>query len=94
MAKVAKVAMVTATAETVKAELAGRFEDLAHRCLDGTTPGKIEGAKLLELTWSAAVSVDKMRLLREQPPPPGQAEVAAAQTRGPGNGADGCCGRP
>jgi hypothetical protein len=76
---VARLARRVATEEVAKASLDSRFEDLAHRCIDGTTdPRKVNRASLRDWVWSAATSVDKMRLLREQPAPPTEAEQRMA----------------
>jgi hypothetical protein len=47
--------------------LADAFEALAGKLLDGITPAKITETGVKDLTTSAAIAVDKMRLLREQP---------------------------
>ena len=66
VANVQEVARTVAAVEVAKLGLADRFEDLANRCLAETArPERLHGASLRDLTWSAAVSVDKMRLLRE-----------------------------
>jgi len=65
--------------EVAKLGLADRYEDLAHRCINGVTPRKIQDADLRSLVWSSAVSVDKMRLLREQPPPVSEAQLNTAE---------------
>jgi len=66
VANVQEVARTVAAVEVAKLGLADRFEDLANRCLAETArPLRLHGASLRDLTWSAAVSVDKMRLLRE-----------------------------
>ena len=76
---VARLARRVAMEEVARASLDDRFEDLAHRCIDGTRdPRKVKKASLRDLVWSAATSVGKMRLLREQPPPPTEPEQRMA----------------
>lgn len=49
-----------------KGELADRFEELAHRLLDGMArPEKIESATLSQLTVALGILVDKLVLLRK-----------------------------
>jgi hypothetical protein len=74
-AKAARVAKRIAEAEVAKLALGDGCERLARRSLLATElPDKIEEAKLRDLAWTAAIMIDKMRLLREQPPPPTPAE--------------------
>lgn len=47
-------------------DLADRLEDLAHKLLD-KAEGKIGDANLSNVTVALGISIDKMRLLREQP---------------------------
>lgn len=47
--------------------LADEFENIAYRCLGGLTDEKIEAMNGVDLLKTAGISVDKMRLLREQP---------------------------
>jgi transposase-like protein len=49
-----------------KEDLADRLEDLAHKLLDSAT-AKIGDANLSNVTVALGISIDKMRLLREQP---------------------------
>src|SRR5215470_2517454 len=78
-AKAAKVAKRIAEAEVAKLVLDDGCERLARRALLATEfPDKIEGAKLRDLAWTAAVMIDKVRLLREQPAPPTEAEQKMA----------------
>ena len=81
-AKVAIVAKAKEMAKDAAEEAIARIvldegcERLARRCLVATElPGKVEKASLRDLTWTAGVMIDKMRLLREQAPPPTQAEM-------------------
>ena len=51
--------------EIKKADLADRLEDLAHLITD-TMPNKLADADLQKLATSLGITIDKMRLLREQ----------------------------
>jgi hypothetical protein len=53
-------------AEEAAVRLAGGFEDLAERIVDSITDEVIQAANLQQRVTSAAIAVDKMRLLREQ----------------------------
>jgi len=78
-AKAARVAKRIAEAEVAKLALSDGCERLARRSLLATElPDKIEEARLRDLAWTAAIMIDKMRLLREQPPPPTPAEQKMA----------------
>ena len=78
-AKAAKVAKRIAEAEVAKFALSDSCERLARRSLMATKlPDKIEEAKLGGLAWTAAIMVDKMRLLREQPAPPTEVQQRMA----------------
>jgi len=70
---------VRAAREKARAQLADRFEELAQRCLDEVTDAKLESASVRELILGSAIAVDKMRLLREQAPPPGRSEVEMSE---------------
>src|SRR5262245_9384990 len=79
-AKAARVAKRIAEAEVAKLALGDRCGRLARRSLLATElPDKIEEAKLRNLAWTAAIMIDKMRLLREQPPPPSEAGQRMAE---------------
>lgn len=47
--------------------LADAFENLARRCLAAVTDAKLAEADLLDLMRCSGISVDKMRLLRDEP---------------------------
>ena len=57
---------ITRKCEEKKAELALLFEDMAHNALKRAGV-EIENARYAQLMTGAAIAVDKMRLLREQP---------------------------
>jgi hypothetical protein len=48
-------------------ELAGMFDDVAHRTLAGVTQKDIEKANLMQKLTSAGIAVDKAAMLRGQP---------------------------
>lgn len=52
-------------ATRLKGELADKFEDIAHKCVD-MLPGRLEETGAKDLATIAAIATDKMRLLREQ----------------------------
>ena len=57
---------ITEIRNGTRVELADRCEALAHEMAD-SLPQKIEEATLLQTTTAMAITIDKMRLLREQP---------------------------
>lgn len=57
---------IVKSCEAKRAPLADRLEELAHKLIDAI-PGKIEKAKMQEVSVSAGIALDKMRLLRDQP---------------------------
>lgn len=56
---------VTQLRQGKKEDLADRFEEIARQLVDAI-PAKIASAPLQAVATSAAIAVDKMRLLREQ----------------------------
>jgi hypothetical protein len=52
-------------ATRLKGELADKFEDIAHKCVD-MLPGRLDETGAKDLATIAAIATDKMRLLREQ----------------------------
>lgn len=63
-----------------KRDLADKLERVAHGCVDAMTPKKMKSANLRELATSGAIAIDKMRLLRDEGPPPSEAELSAAES--------------
>src|SRR5262245_38877605 len=71
--------MVEAALPGARALLADKLERVANRCFDAITPAKVRASKdIRALATSGAIAIDKMRLLREEPPPPTQAEQKMA----------------
>lgn len=56
---------VTELRNGIREPLADRLEALAHKCLD-VLPGKIDTATASQIAFTLGMSVEKMRLLREQ----------------------------
>jgi len=71
--------MVEAALPNARAALADKLERVANRCFDAITPAKVRASKdIRALATSGAIAIDKMRLLREQPSQPSQAEQKMA----------------
>src|SRR5262249_11856663 len=71
--------MVEAALPNARAALADKLERVANRCFDAITPAKVRASKdIRALATSGAIAIDKMRLLREQPPQPTEAEQRMA----------------
>lgn len=64
----------------VREDMAGALEILACKFILGITPEKIADTKARDSLVCAAVAIDKMRLLREQPPPATEAEQSIAES--------------
>ena len=80
----ARARMVKAALPGARALLADKLERVANRCFDAITPAKVRASNdIRALATTGAIAIDKMRLLREQPPQPNQAEqkMADAVTR-------------
>ena len=75
----ARARMVEAALPNARAALADKLERVANRCFDAITPAKVRASKdIRALDTSGAIAIDKMRLLREQPSQPSQAEQKMA----------------
>jgi len=75
----ARARMVEAALSNARAALADKLERVANRCFDAITPAKVRASNdIRALATSGAIAIDKMRLLREQPPAPSQAEQKMA----------------
>src|SRR5262249_49571214 len=75
----ARARMVEAALPNARAALADKLERVANRCFDAITPAKVRASNdIRALATSGAIAIDKMRLLREQPPAPSQAEQKMA----------------
>jgi len=75
----ARARMVEAALPNARAALADKLERVANRCFDAITPAKVRASKdIRALATSGAIAIDKMRLLREQPSQPSQAEQKMA----------------
>ena len=75
----ARARMVEAALPNARAALADKLERVANRCFDAITPAKVRASKdIRALATSGAIAIDKMRLLREQPPQPTEAEQRMA----------------
>jgi transposase-like protein len=57
---------VTDIRQEKKGALADRLEEIAHTLVDAI-PNKVSDADLREVSTSLGITIDKMRLLREQP---------------------------
>src|SRR5262249_31588651 len=77
----ARARMVEAALPDARTALANKLERVANRCFDAITPAKVRASKdIRALATSGAIAIDKMRLLREQPPPSTQAEQNMADS--------------
>ena len=77
--RTARARMVEAALPGARALLADKLERVANRCFDAITPAKVRASKdIRALATSGAIAIDKMRLLREQPSQPSQAEQKMA----------------
>jgi len=76
----ARARMVEEALPRARAALADKLEVVANRCFDAITPAKLRVSKdIRALATSGATAIDKMRLLREQPPPATEVQVTAAE---------------
>src|SRR5262249_57640464 len=75
----ARARMVEAALPNARAALADKLDPVANPCFDAITPAKVRASKdIRALATSGAIAIDKMRLLRERPPQPSQAEQKMA----------------
>lgn len=72
---------VTKGTQKARGNMADALEDIVWRLIEhGFKRDKIETASVSQIATATGIGIDKMRLLREQPPPATEAEKSVAES--------------